>query len=48
MKEVSVTLTIEELNVVMAGLGKLPLEAVLAVFTKIKSQVEPQISEKQE
>ena len=48
MKEITLTLTLDELNVVLAGLGKLPLEAVFATFTKIKTQAEPQVSQQSE
>jgi hypothetical protein len=44
MKEVTLTLTVDELNVVLAGLGKLPLEVVLNVFGKIKTQAEFQVA----
>jgi len=44
MKEVTLTLTVDELNVVLAGLGKLPLEAALNVFGKIRAQVESQVA----
>jgi hypothetical protein len=41
-------LTIEEINLILVALGKLPLENTLALFTKIKSQAELQLKEKQE
>ncbi len=43
MKEVTITLTIDELNVLLAGLGKLPLEMAVAVFGKVKEQAEAQL-----
>ena len=41
-------LTIEEINLILVALGKLPLENTLALFTKIKAQAELEIKEKQE
>lgn len=45
MKEVTLTLTIDELNVLLAGLGKLPLEMAVAVFGKVKVQADAQLQE---
>ena len=42
--EIKITLTLDELNVLLAGLGKLPLEASIGVFGKVKSQAESQIN----
>jgi exonuclease VII small subunit len=36
-------LTLAEVNVILAGLGKLPLEAVLTVYENLKTQAQPQI-----
>jgi len=41
-------LTIEEINVILVALGKLPLEASLILFTKIKTQAETQLQESKE
>ena len=41
-------LTIEEINVILVALGKLPLEASLTLFTKIKTQAETQLQETKE
>lgn len=41
-------LTIEEINLILVALGKLPLENTLALFTKIKTQAELELKEKQE
>jgi hypothetical protein len=41
-------LTIEEINLILVALGKLPLENTLSLFTKIKSQAELQLQQKQE
>lgn len=38
-------LTIEEINLILVALGKLPLETTLQLFTKIKSQAETQLAE---
>jgi len=48
VKEITLTLTLDELNVVLAGLGKLPLETVFATFTKIKDQAESQVRQQSE
>jgi hypothetical protein len=48
VKEITLILTLDELNVVLAGLGKLPLETVFATFSKIKAQAEQQVNEKPE
>jgi hypothetical protein len=41
-------LTIEEINLILVALGKLPLESALPLFTKIKGQAELELKEKQE
>jgi len=43
MKEVDLKLTLDDVNVILAGLGKLPLEVSVVVFGKIKAQAEAQI-----
>lgn len=48
MKEVDLKLTLDDINVVLAGLGKLPLEVSVVVFGKIKAQAESQIQPPQE
>ena len=45
MKELNISVTIDELNVLLAGLGKLPLEVAVAVFGKVKAQAESQLQE---
>lgn len=42
-KNVKLELTIDQLNVVMLGLSKLPLETVLATFTEIQRQADAQL-----
>lgn len=44
MNELTLKLTLEELNVVMAGLGKLPLESSMNVWGKLKAQAEQQLN----
>jgi len=41
--EITLKLSLAEANVVLAGIGKLPIEMGLAVLEKIKSQAELQI-----
>jgi hypothetical protein len=41
-------LTINEINLILSALGKLPLEQVLDVFNKVRQQAEAQINEKPE
>jgi hypothetical protein len=36
-------LTIDEINLILVALGKLPLENTLALFTKIKTQAELEV-----
>lgn len=42
MNEYKLTLTEQEVNILIAGLGKLPLEVSIVVWQKIKQQVESQ------
>lgn len=39
-----IELTVNEINIIMAALGKMPLEAVVDVWAKIRGQCDPQIS----
>jgi len=41
--EITLKLSLAEANVVLSGIGKLPIEMGLAVLEKIKSQAELQI-----
>ena len=43
MSEVDLKLTLDDVNVILAGLGKLPLEVSVVVFGKIKAQAESQL-----
>lgn len=45
--KINLSLDINELNTVMAGLGKLPYEQCFAVVDSIRSQVAPQLQEQQ-
>ena len=45
--ELTLKLTVAEMQIVLAGLGKLPMEASLDVWGKLKSQAEAQIKENQ-
>ncbi len=45
--KINLSLDINELNTVMAGLGKLPYEQCFAVVDSIRSQVGPQLQEQQ-
>ncbi len=40
-------LSLEEANLVMAGLGKLPFESVAILVKKLQDQATPQISEQE-
>ena len=43
MQEFTITVTIEEANVIAMGLGKLPLEVSVVIWQKLKEQIEQQI-----
>lgn len=48
MQDKKITLTdlsVNDMNIIMAGLGKLPMEAVIELWSKLKSQAEAQLSE---
>ncbi len=42
-KNVHLELTIDQLNIVMLGLSKLPLETVLPTFTEVQKQADAQL-----
>lgn len=48
MNKINLSLDMNELNTIMAGLGKLPYEQCFAVVDSIRSQVAPQIQEMQQ
>jgi hypothetical protein len=43
MQEFTITITVEEANILAMGLGKLPLEMSVALWQKLKAQVEQQV-----
>jgi hypothetical protein len=45
MNELTIKLTIEEINLVLSALGKLPLESSLNIFLKVKEQATSQLQE---
>jgi hypothetical protein len=47
MNKINLTLDMNELNTIMAGLGKLPYEQCFAVVDSIRQQVAPQLQEQQ-
>lgn len=46
--KIELSLDLNELNTVMAGLGKLPYEQCFAVVDAIRQQVGPQVQEMQQ
>lgn len=40
----NIELNLNEINTVLVGLGKLPLEQSLEVFTKVRQQAEAQVN----
>lgn len=44
MNKVTLELTFEQVNVVLAGLAKLPLETSIDTFTTVRRQAESQVS----
>jgi CII-binding regulator of phage lambda lysogenization HflD len=43
--EIKLTLTVEEVNTILASLGKHPFDQIAALIQKIKVQGEPQVAE---
>lgn len=43
MDKVTITMTVNDWNVVMGALGKMPFESVVSVVNQIKEQAEPQM-----
>ena len=43
MQDITLKLSLDDINVVLAALGKMPLEVSVVAFGKIKSQAEAQI-----
>lgn len=47
-KSVTLELSLDDINVVLAGLGELPAKTSLAVIEKVRSQAVSQLQEAQE
>lgn len=47
MNKITLTLDMNELNTIMAGLGKLPYEQCFAVVDSVRQQVGPQLQDQQ-
>ena len=47
MNKVTIELTLDEVNVILAGLGELPAKASLSVIDRVRSQVLPQVQNQQ-
>ena len=45
---IELKLELNDVNVILAALGKMPLEQVVDVFHKIKAQAQPQVQEVKE
>ena len=43
MQEFEIKITVEEANIIAMGLGKLPLELSVAIWQKLKAQIEQQV-----
>lgn len=48
VKTVNLTFDINSVNIILAGLGKLPLEGALPVFESVHKQVSEQLQNKPE
>jgi hypothetical protein len=51
MNDIKITLTdlsVNDVNLIMAGLGKLPLEATVDLWSRLKQQGEAQIKDAQQ
>ena len=46
--ELNFNVTLEEANVIMAGLGELPAKVSAALITKLQQQAAPQIQQQQQ
>ncbi len=42
--EITLKMSVNEVNIVLAGLGKLPLESVVTLWQSLKAQAESQIA----
>ena len=48
MNKINLALSVEEVNVIMAALGKLPYEAAFSVVETVRNQAIPQLQAAQE
>ena len=46
--ELNFNVTLEEANIIMAGLGELPAKVSAALITKLQQQAAPQIQQQQQ
>jgi hypothetical protein len=44
MQEFTIKITVEEANIIAMGLGKLPLEVSVAIWQKLREQIQQQSS----
>jgi hypothetical protein len=47
MNKLTLELTLDEVNVILAGLGELPAKASLSVIERVRVQVLPQVQSQQ-
>jgi len=47
MNKLTLELTLDEVNVILAGLGELPAKASLSVIDRVRTQVLPQVQAQQ-
>jgi len=47
MNSIKIELTLDEVNVILAGLGELPAKASLSVIDRVRTQVLPQVQAQQ-
>ena len=43
-KTITITVSLAEMNAVLAGLGQLPLGQVIELFTRLKTEAEAQVN----
>lgn len=47
MQEFTITVTVDEANIIAMGLGKLPLEVSVAIWQKLREQIQQQVEPKE-
>jgi len=47
MQEFTITVTVDEANIIAMGLGKLPLEVSVAIWQKLREQIQQQTEQKE-